>query len=80
MLEKVKSSEKKAANFGVQFIKLKPGRVLLVGDSFVSTVKLDNDNDSDDKKKHPSSKVTRSVSWMKESFISKCFPGRWDRL
>ena len=34
----------------------------------------------DDKKKHPSSKVARSVWQMEESFISKCFPCRWDRL
>ena len=42
---------------------------MLVGDSFVSTVKLDNNNDSDDEKKHPSSKVTRSVWQMEQSFI-----------
>ena len=44
---------------------------MLVGDSFVSTVKLDSNNDSDDKKKHPSSKVRRSMWQMEESFISK---------
>ena len=59
---------------------------MLVGDNFVSTVKLDGNNDSDDKMKHPSSLKSRAQCgrWKRASYQNvfqaagsdfKCAPG-----